>query len=324
MTLRRATALIVTAVVAAGLAVVATISGHQRPAPRRSAAPTGLFPASPFDQPAPSLRPVPARQGEVATIVEQYHQHYGGVGVNEMPIFTVVADQKPVTVAVTKGCNDFQPATGRIPIPTGAYTTDPAYQHDSSLIVRQPATGLAWELWRAARNPDGSWSACWGGRLSTATSSGTFPGSTGLSATGISYLATMVTEADVARSAIDHTLALDITGCHGHVTPAVRDDCKGSDGEPPEGAWLKLPASVPMPTGLTRFGQMVFRALQRHGAVVTDQAGAVMLQAETRKDWTAEGHAGVDPITASWQGHPQYSALDGIPWSQLQVVAFSR
>jgi hypothetical protein len=51
---------------------------------------------------------------------------------------------------------------------------------------------------------------------------------------------------------------------------------------------------------------MVFTALQDHGAVVVDFAGAVMTEAEQPSDWAAEGHQGVDPITASWDGLPEY------------------
>ena len=66
---------------------------------------------------------------------------------------------------------------------------------------------------------------------------------------------------------------------------------------------------------------MVFTALQRYGMVFTDQAGAVMLQSETVSDWAAQGHSGVDPITASWQGEPEYDVVAALPWSQLQTVS---
>ena len=75
-----------------------------------------------------------------------------------------------------------------------------------------------------------------------------------------------------------------------------------------------------MPMGLTPFAQMVFTALQRYGAVVTDFAGAVMLQAEEPSDWAEEGNAGVDPITASWDGLPEYKVVASLPWSSLQAV----
>ena len=76
---------------------------------------------------------------------------------------------------------------------------------------------------------------------------------------------------------------------------------------------------VPLPRGLGHaggadpFGQMVFKAIQTYGMVVTDYAGAVMLEAEQPSDWAAEGNSGTDPIrpagkanrsTASWPTFP--------------------
>ena len=75
-----------------------------------------------------------------------------------------------------------------------------------------------------------------------------------------------------------------------------------------------------MPSGLTPFAQMVFRALQTYGAVVTDQGGSVSLESEQTSDWAAEGHSGTDPITASWDGLQEYQVVASLPWSSLQVV----
>ena len=68
------------------------------------------------------------------------------------------------------------------------------------------------------------------------------------------------------------------------------------------------------------FAQMVFRTLQTYGAVVVDKARAVMVEAENSNDWAFAGNTGTDPITTSFAGKPQYSALNGMPWSQLQVI----
>jgi hypothetical protein len=45
-----------------------------------------------------------------------------------------------------------------------------------------------------------------------------------------------------------------------------------------------------------------------------------MTEAEQPNDWTAEGHSGVDPITASWDGLPEYEVVASIPWADLQTV----
>jgi hypothetical protein len=72
---------------------------------------------------------------------------------------------------------------------------------------------------------------------------------------------------------------------------------------------------------MTPFAQMVFKAIQNYGTVITDQSGGVAISTENGYDWTYEGHAGADPITASWDGQAEYAALSGMPWSQLEVVA---
>jgi hypothetical protein len=65
---------------------------------------------------------------------------------------------------------------------------------------------------------------------------------------------------------------------------------------------------------------MVFHAVETYGAVVTDQAGGVFLEAEQPSDWASEGRAGTDPITASWGGLQAYQVVASLPWSDLQVV----
>lgn len=253
----------------------------------------------------------------VDNLTNQVQNHYGVVGVNQIPIFTVPGGEPDRTIRTALGCHNFQASTGPVPIPGGAYTSGGT---DQEMIVDQPSTGTAWELWRAYQLLGSTWSACWGGRLSPTTSTGIFDGHYGMSATGISYLATTITEADVAAGVIDHTIALQVDNCDSWVSPAVRGDCGTGVGAPPEGTWFVMPPTVSMPSGMTPFAQMVFRALQTYGAVVTDHAEAVMTVAEDHRDWSFQGHQGVDPITQSWAGLPQYRVLDGIPWSDLQVI----
>jgi hypothetical protein len=148
-----------------------------------------------------------------------------------------------------------------------------------------------------------------------------FPSPFGMSASGISYLATTITQNDVASGSINHALAVDLPGCSAPpVAPADRTDCNDGTNQAHEGTWYRLPAGLAMPAGLTPFAQMVFRTLQTYGMVVVDYAGAVMIEAESDADWPAEGHTGTDPITTSWQGKPEYTVLNGIPWTQLEVV----
>lgn len=284
---------------------------------------SGLFPSSNFDKPViQSMALSPNSSTYVNDFVNDYKNNYGAVAVNELPIFTVPANQPMIPVGVNSGCGNFTPSTGTsIPIPVSAYTTSATYQNDSAMIIYQPSTNSDWELWQATKSSSGSWSACWGGKLSPSTSNGVFPNGYGLSGSGISYLALTITENDIASGAINHAIAVDLPACNGpQVLPADRTDCGSDPGQPPEGTMYRFPSSLTMPSGLTPFGQMVFTAIQKYGMVQTDQAGAVALQAETTQDWTTEGHTGTDPITQSWAGEQEYQVVANLPWSDMQVV----
>ena len=283
------------------------------------AAPTTLWPSSVFSKPDVANWPLLSTSSTFASdIVSDYTQDYGSVGVNSLPIYRVPANQPGVPISVLSGCNNFVSDTGgEIPIPPYATLIGSS---DNPLIVYQPSTGTDWELWRATKNSNGTYSACWGGKLDMGNSTGVFPYPYGMSATGISYLATAITEADVASGRIDHAIAIQIPHCNEYVYPADRHDCGSEPGQPAEGQWFRFPADLAMPGGLTPFAQMVFTALQQYGAVVTDYAGAVMLEAEQPSDWAEEGNSGTDPISASWEGLPEYKVVADLPWSSLQAV----
>ncbi|MGH9105617.1 MAG: hypothetical protein ACRDZX_07225, partial [Acidimicrobiales bacterium] len=260
----------------------------------------------------------PGSAGYAADIVADYKADYGSAGVNSLPIYVVPATTLDTSISVSPGCANFRQDTGdHAPVPDYASLNGSS---DNPLVVYQPSTGTDWEFWQAAKAVTGGYSACWGGQLKVKASGGIFPAPYGMSATGISYLATAITEADVASGSIHHALAIQLPRCDGFTYPADRGDCAEDAGQPPEGQWFRLPANLPVPPGLAPFARMVMRALQRYGAVVTDRAGAVMVVAEQSSDWSAEGGTGTDPITASWTGLSEYKVIAGLPWGDLQAV----
>jgi hypothetical protein len=288
--------------------------------PSVSSPPGDLFGS--FDTPLSPTAPVSSISSSLAAdIINQYKTYYGTFGIQDQyPIVTVSASQATVNVATSAGCNSFQSNTGAVPIPASAASLLPG-TGDNPLIVWQPSTATEWEFWQANYS-NGSWSACWGGKIqNVGASNGLFQEPYGLAASGFSYLATAITEADIQSGSINHPIALQIPLCNlPFVAPATRSDCGNNAGTPAEGMLFRLPASAQMPSGMTPFGQMVFRALQNYGAYVTDHAGAVVIVAEEPADWTATGHTGTDPLTASWAGSPQYATMNGMPWSSLQLV----
>jgi hypothetical protein len=269
---------------------------------------------------------------ESAAIVSDVVSQYAGsaVMVNfDRPAYWVPANQAlvSISVSVSAGCGDFTGSTGtEVPIPSYAVAGNST---DEILTVYQPSTETEWEFWQATENANGSWSACWGGKLNMATSDGVFPYPFGETGSGIANLATEVTEADVASGSIDHAIAMEIHGdqCdrapnnNGAIYPADRSDCEYNTADwPSEGTWLRFPANEAMPSGLTPFGQMIFKAIQTYGAVIVDQGGAVAIEADQTNTWAAEGHSGTDPITASMDGVPYYKVVASLPWRDLQVI----
>lgn len=277
-----------------------------------------LWPNSLFDSNVQSW-PVDANSAPyVSDFVNDYQTNYGQVGVNTQPMYTVPQGQPDVNISVSPGCNNFIPGTGsRIPIPP---ITELNGSSDNPLVIWQPSTGTDWELWKVSRQSANSYTACWGGKLDTATSDGVFRFPYGLSATGISYLGVTITEADIASGSIDHALGIALPRCNSSVYPADRTDCGYDPGQPAEGQWFRFAPGTPMPPGLTPFARMVFQAISTYGAVVTDQAGGVFLEAEQGSDWAAEGHTGIDPLMASWDGLLEYQVVASLPWQDLQVV----
>jgi hypothetical protein len=95
-----------------------------------------------------------------------------------------------------------------------------------------------------------------------ATTDGVFTAPYGLSASGISDLATTITESDVASGWTGHAIAVTLPRCSGSVYPADRSDCGNDPGQPGEGQWFRIPPGLTMPSMLTRFGRIVFKAIQ--------------------------------------------------------------
>jgi hypothetical protein len=249
------------------------------------------------------------------------------------PVYQAASNTADVQVSVASGCNDFtgdqatpngSGATGtEVPIPSYAQAGDSS---DNILSVYQPSTDRAWEFWEASQNSNGSWSACWGGEMDMATSNGVFPNGYGETASGISNLATEISEADIASGSINHAIAIEVLGnqCDYFVAPADRGDCSQSiSGAPSEGSWFRFAPGTAMPSGLSPFAQMVFKAISTYGMVVVDMGGAVMLEADMADPgpWEGQGNSvASDPITNATDNLAEYQLVANLPWQDLQAV----
>jgi hypothetical protein len=209
----------------------------------------------------------------------------------------------------------------QVPIPEGAV---PSPGTDKALSVYLPSTDQLWEFWVAERGVDGSWSACWGGRIDDAsTSPGYFDGDFGATATGLSSTGGMVRLADVRAGSIEHALSLAIPNPRIFTEfswPAQRSD--GWDEHPdavPEGTRLRLDPSLDVAAlDLHPVAELVARAAQEYGFIVVDKAGAVAVIAESGAPEQAA--TGVDPWQELLAGTPDYEVLAGFPWEDLEAL----
>ncbi len=185
----------------------------------------------------------------VANILKQIKANFGQADVNidenTPPIYIVPAGQPTVRVKYIDWENPaatFPPLQSRwmaVPIPDGF---QPSRGDDLEAVVYQPSSGKMWEFWAmkktGTRIADSTghevdeWGAKWGGRMDDIASN---PGHRvtpregykfGTTASGIPFLAGIMTVAELKRGAIDHVLgfALPQTMAGRWSEPAQRTD----------------------------------------------------------------------------------------------------
>jgi hypothetical protein len=315
-----------------------TTAPPTKPVPTSTSLPTAAqpgtggmvpFSASSFWNTAlPADTHLAANSGElVRSFNNQWRTFYGTVGINtndySIPVYTVPADQPLVSVSVPRGCNEdagLLDQLSAVPIPGDA---QPANGGDHTLVIWQPATDTEWELWIAQHAFNGSWSACWGGRIqSVSKEQGVFPNPYGVAASGLSYLAGSMKVSELQAGEIKHALAVVVvhTTAGAQVAPATRNDGNSTASDAiPEGTRFRLDPSVDVTKlGLSDTGVTIARALQTYGMFVTDTSGAVVLMAEDGQPYIAAGRP--DPYAAIFGHQLSYQVLANIPWDHLQVV----
>ncbi|HEV3452948.1 MAG TPA: DUF4124 domain-containing protein [Acidimicrobiia bacterium] len=305
------------------LIAVALITGLGTEAPNRP------IPAFSWRRAVPAAAALDSRSDDlVASFNHQWHTVYGGVGINtdaySIPIYTVAANTATTQVTISHGCTadpGLMSQLRAVPIPSDA---QPAKGGDHALVISQPSIDTEWELWQAQRDAGGNWSACWGGRLERASrSNGVFPRPYGLSASGLSYLASTIRVSELQARSINHALAVSIvaTTAGVQVPPANRNDGNSTGSNAiPEGTRFRLDPTVNVTRlGLPPAGVTIAKALQSYGMVVMDTSGAVVLSAEDSQPYVAAGRG--DPYASLFGSTPSYKILAKIPWNRLQALS---
>jgi hypothetical protein len=296
----------------------------------------------------------------VDNIQKQIKEHYGRAAVNidswTPPIYLVPADQPTVRVKYidwenpTSNVPQLQSQWMAVPIPDGFH---PSPGTDLEAVVYQPSSGKMWEFWAmkktGARIVDSTgkevdeWGAKWGGRMDDIASN---PGhwvttqegyKFGTTASGIPFLAGIMTVAELKRRVIDHVLgvALPETLAGRWSEPAQRTDgVTNSPNAIPEGTIFRLPASMNLDAmEMDPFARMIAKAVQKHGMIVWDVSGAVGFRAENPANQYPDGHPywkeggimrchqGALASDSKWL----YACwaperLQGFPWKELQAL----
>jgi len=227
-----------------------------------------------------------------------------------------------------------------VPIPDGAR---PAVGTDGALAVRRGRE--LWELWQARQDPvTRQWSASWGGYVpDLERSDGRYPGTLGLSASGLVTASSIVRIAEARAGVIEHAIGLGLPHVIGArwSYPASRCDRIGSTSTAPfaifEGQRFRLRASVNV-DALTKppdwrgrraavhpLCRAIARGAQRSGFVVVDQTGSVVVVGA--EEGTAAVHAqqvagqpGLNPWPAILAGSATWQVLEGFPWGELEAL----
>lgn len=207
----------------------------------------------------------------------------------------------------------------QVPIPPDAV---PAPGSDGHLAVWDPEQDRLWEFWVASRRGDGSWQACWGGRIDQVSrANGQFAVPYGVGASGMATAGYMVTLQEAYDRRIEHALGLVVmTAAPGHSYPANRDDGNSAlPGAVKEGTRLRLDPTFDVDaSGLTAIGKAVAKAAQRYGFIVVDKGGAVAVMAESGE--RVRGATGSNPWAPLGERGEAYRALQGFPWDRIQVI----
>jgi hypothetical protein len=202
---------------------------------------------------------------------------------------------------------------------------------DQSVAIYQPSTDTYWDFWRAEKDANGRWSACWGGKIEHySRNAGIFTNPLGATATGLPFGAFTIRIEELRRGHIDHALNIVTvrTKANCNSWPATRND-GNTEGEdiPCEGQRFRLDPTFDVNTLTSPAARTIARAMQEYGLIMTDKGGALVTYAEDPRPYMAS-HGGVadpyfalmDPDNLIPDGVEKYLILSDIPVERLQAL----
>ena len=297
------------------------------------AATFAFAPSSFWYTPIPYNAPLdPNSANYVTEFMRQFNTYYGTVAINtdmySASVYTV--DTSVPTVPVTqwncqnKSSLDSGLKTQWAAVPVPAYAVSPA-DSDAEMVIYEPVTDTLWEFWKMQK-VNGNWQACWGGRITNAsTNNGIFPGYYGATATGLPLASGQITAEELQQGQINHVIGIslvDLANKDIFSWPAVRSDGYNPNGVAnriPEGTRIRLDPSIDINSlKLTPVGKIIAQAAQTYGFVVWDHAGAISLRVQNPLSYTSTGQ--VNPYPALFAGKANWAILQNFPWKNLQFL----
>ncbi len=212
-----------------------------------------------------------------------------------------------------------------VPIPANAQAS---LGTDAEMTIYQPSTNTLWELWRAEKNLDGTWRACWGGRMQNVSSNpGHFPTYFGTTATSLPFIAGQITAEELKRGEIRHAIGISLRFAalpSVFSWPAQRSDGVGG-GLIPQGTRFRLDPTINVDSlNMHPMGKIIAKAAQKYGFIVWDTAGAISIRAQNVISYTALGQPDPYHSSATHVGlfgtTGDYDILKNFPWNRLQFL----
>ena len=208
-----------------------------------------------------------------------------------IPYIVVSGSQARVTVRFTGAASESDP--GPYPIPaTAPIEGGPASAGDRHVIIIDRDNQRLYELYRAFRQPDGSWNADCGAvfHLDSMTIRPTArPRWTSADAAGMPILPGLVRYDEASRGAggIRHALRFTVARTRkAYVPPATHwASTLVSTALPPMGARFRLKGGFVIPTTFSNEAKAILTALKTHGMFVCDHGSSYFLSGAPDPRW---------------------------------------
>lgn len=324
-------------VLALGLALLGPgAAARTAAAPHRPS--NGFSRTGPWNTRLPTNVPLAANsQAVVANILQDKQDNFGSWAINtdtySAPIYYVDRDT-PRQKWTFSDCLDKPQLAPVIADTLASVPTPPnmlvSQGTDGAVAIYQPSTDTYWDFWRAAKDANGHWSACWGGKIEHYTANpGIFANPLGATATGLPLGAFLIRVDELSSGHIDHAINFNTvrTRADCHSWPATRDDgnTPGAD-IPCEGQRFRLDPTFDVNTLRDPAARIIARAMQQYGLILTDTGGALVTQAEDPRPFEAR-NGSVDPYdllfdpTGTYpESLSRYAVLADLPIDRLQAL----